>query len=216
MRAAQFLGACSLGLVGLVAALALTQGGFALAQGGGVPLAPASPNRLPSGPEAEFVSSRCVVCHSADLITQQRLKREVWVREVNKMITWGARATPEERDRIVEYLASTYSPDVPVPALGPAQIAAQDPAPVSAGPAARAGDPVGGARLFATNCAACHGARAQGDFGPRLPGRAILDDSSAFRAFVKVGRNAMPPFADVLEDGPLEDIRAFLVSLPKP
>jgi len=50
----------------------------------------------------------CRVCHDDDLAAQQRLTREGWGREVDKMIRWGARVTPEERSPLVEFLASRW------------------------------------------------------------------------------------------------------------
>jgi DMSO/TMAO reductase YedYZ molybdopterin-dependent catalytic subunit len=50
----------------------------------------------------------CRACHADDLVTQQRLTREGWGREVDKMIRWGARVPPEERSALVEFLASRW------------------------------------------------------------------------------------------------------------
>ena len=50
----------------------------------------------------------CRVCHDDDLAAQQRLTREGWGREVDKMIRWGARVTPDERSPLVEFLASRW------------------------------------------------------------------------------------------------------------
>jgi hypothetical protein len=50
----------------------------------------------------------CRACHADDLVTQQRLTRDGWGREVDKMIRWGARVTPEERGALVEFLASRW------------------------------------------------------------------------------------------------------------
>jgi DMSO/TMAO reductase YedYZ molybdopterin-dependent catalytic subunit len=50
----------------------------------------------------------CRACHADDLVAQQRLTREGWGREVDKMIRWGARVTPEERGPLVEFLASRW------------------------------------------------------------------------------------------------------------
>jgi DMSO/TMAO reductase YedYZ molybdopterin-dependent catalytic subunit len=50
----------------------------------------------------------CRACHDDDLSAQQRLTRDGWAREVDKMIRWGARVTPEERGPLVEFLASRW------------------------------------------------------------------------------------------------------------
>ena len=56
------------------------------------------------------VNTRCTLCHSGDLITQQRLDRAAWTRVVDKMIKWGAPVNPEEREALLNYLAASYSP----------------------------------------------------------------------------------------------------------
>jgi hypothetical protein len=35
--------------------------------------------------------ARCAVCHSTDLIVQQRLTRTQWIATLNKMARWGRR-----------------------------------------------------------------------------------------------------------------------------
>ena len=57
-----------------------------------------------------FVNARCTLCHSDDLITQQRLDRASWTRVVDKMIKWGAPVSPEERELLLTYLDAYYSP----------------------------------------------------------------------------------------------------------
>lgn len=52
----------------------------------------------------------CTPCHETDIIEQQRLTRGRWVGSVDKMIRWGATVTPEERDALVDYLASRFGP----------------------------------------------------------------------------------------------------------
>jgi DMSO/TMAO reductase YedYZ molybdopterin-dependent catalytic subunit len=50
------------------------------------------------------ILQRCLVCHDDDVIRQQRLTRAQWNREVDKMINWGARVTPEDREPLIDYL----------------------------------------------------------------------------------------------------------------
>jgi cytochrome c5 len=80
---------------------------------------------------ATLIQTRCLVCHGDDLIRQQRLTRDGWTREVDKMIGWGAVVTPEERPVLIEALL-----------------------------AIRAGTPqrqdAAGALLLATRCQLCH------------------------------------------------------------
>jgi cytochrome c5 len=52
--------------------------------------------------------NKCLVCHEADLTEQQRLSRQGWTREVEKMIRWGAAVTEEEKGPLIDYLAEKY------------------------------------------------------------------------------------------------------------
>lgn len=61
----------------------------------------------------QLVANRCGICHSTDLVTQQRLDRSRWTATVDKMIRWGASLSPDERDSLVAYLAAQYRPDAP-------------------------------------------------------------------------------------------------------
>jgi cytochrome c2 len=52
----------------------------------------------------ELVVSRCVICHSLEIATQQRLGPEGWAENVDRMITYGAPIPPEDRKVILDYL----------------------------------------------------------------------------------------------------------------
>jgi cytochrome c2 len=71
-----------------------------------IPSAPAS-SRLRSGEAVN--NAACLACHEADLIQQQRLSRPAWVREVDKMIRWGAPVPPADKDVLVDYLAAKFA-----------------------------------------------------------------------------------------------------------
>jgi cytochrome c5 len=53
----------------------------------------------------KLVREKCLTCHEADLIVQQKLLRAGWTREVDKMIRWGTVVTDAEREAIITYLA---------------------------------------------------------------------------------------------------------------
>lgn len=59
--------------------------------------------------EAVFKAA-CRVCHDDDLSEQQRLTAAGWGREVDKMVRWGAKVTPEEKPSLVAYLTSRWGP----------------------------------------------------------------------------------------------------------
>jgi cytochrome c5 len=98
---------------------------------------------LPDGAGAAVVQARCISCHEADLIVQQRLSRAGWEREIDKMVRWGAVVAPAERIPLVEYLSRWFAPK---PALSRA-----------AGPS---GTPASGAApgeaIYARACLTCH------------------------------------------------------------
>jgi sulfite oxidase len=53
----------------------------------------------------QILRETCMTCHGEDVIQQQRrLTRAQWDRELNKMIGWGARVRPEDRETLLEYL----------------------------------------------------------------------------------------------------------------
>jgi hypothetical protein len=52
----------------------------------------------------------CLVCHGSDLITQQKLSRAAWSRELDKMVRWGAAVPPNERERLLDSLAARFAP----------------------------------------------------------------------------------------------------------
>ena len=52
----------------------------------------------------------CLTCHEDDLIEAQRLSRAGWVREVEKMMRWGADVPAADKDALVSYLAARYPP----------------------------------------------------------------------------------------------------------
>ena len=62
------------------------------------------------------VQQQCVACHSLRLVHSQRLSRATWSRELDKMAGWGAKYT--DRETLLEYLASEYGDDKPLPQAG--------------------------------------------------------------------------------------------------
>ena len=65
---------------------------------------------LPQGPGRDVITTRCVACHQSDLITQQRLSRVGWGRELDKMVRWGAQVDGAEREPLLDYLAAHFAP----------------------------------------------------------------------------------------------------------
>ena len=65
---------------------------------------------LPSDVDTALARQKCVVCHDADLIAQQRLNETGWSRELDKMSRWGATVTDDERRRLLTYLVRHFPP----------------------------------------------------------------------------------------------------------
>ena len=159
--------------------------------------------------------ARCAVCHTTDLISQQRLSEERWKATVEKMVHWGADLSQEEATLLLQYLTRRYHPGaadhLPTverelgmmePPMG------QDPATggLPAGVASR------GSGIYAHNCRACHGEGAAGGTGPKLASNTILKNEGAFWETVLHGRGPMPAWGALLSRQDIADIHAWLSS----
>lgn len=166
-------------------------------------------------PRAEgLILARCSVCHSADLIEQQRLPRARWEATVEKMKHWGAEISDDEADLLVRYLSARYHPGAPdhVPPLDSELRKAE---PLSQEPAAEGpltGMAAKGAGIFEHNCQACHGTGAMGGMGPKLAKNPILKHEDLFWETVLYGRGPMPAWGSVLSHQDIADIHAWLTT----
>ena len=68
---------------------------------------------LPPGPIQTKATTACLECHEARIILQQRLTKAAWTKEVDKMIKWGAVVDPTDRDGLIDYFSTNFSPDQP-------------------------------------------------------------------------------------------------------
>jgi len=91
-----------------VGVLALT--GFSLAQSSGPEKVTAD---MPAGPMQAKATTACTECHEARIILQQRLSKAAWTKEVDKMTKWGAVVEATDRDALIDYLSTNFSPDQP-------------------------------------------------------------------------------------------------------
>ena len=71
---------------------------------------PAASHLVATAATEAIYKRACLACHEDDLIESQRLSRPGWVREVDKMIRWGADVAPAEKDALVDYLTARYPP----------------------------------------------------------------------------------------------------------
>ncbi len=68
---------------------------------------------LPPGPMQENARDACTTCHDAGIIIQQRLSKDNWTKEVDKMIRWGSAVATKDRDSMIDYLSANFPPDKP-------------------------------------------------------------------------------------------------------
>ena len=164
-----------------------------------------------------LLMARCAVCHSTDLIVQQRLTVAQWIKTLNKMERWGAQVSSTEQTQLANYLAARFRPDV----LGSLEQTRQDllEAPVTeptiqpGTPDHPEGRPDHGQRLFGHNCVPCHGPAGAGGMGPKLAKNPILTDEPRFWGTVRKGRGAMPAWSAMLNAQEIADIHAWLKTL---
>lgn len=71
--------------------------------------------QMPDDPAKPLVQAKCMMCHSGEYLTQQRLSEGAWQKEVDKMRKFGTPASEEEGKLIAAYLARNWTPDLPAP-----------------------------------------------------------------------------------------------------
>ena len=77
------------------------------------PIASVPAQDLPDGSGKDVVMKVCTVCHELGRITSKRQTKEQWNDTVDKMAARGAKASDEEFETIVTYLAKYFGQDRP-------------------------------------------------------------------------------------------------------
>lgn len=90
------------------------------AAGGEATAAPAQADRkalvegqLPADPAKAVLEAKCLICHTGDYVTQQRLTPGQWQKTVEKMRKFGAPLTDDEVKELSAYLGRYWTPDLP-------------------------------------------------------------------------------------------------------
>ena len=65
---------------------------------------------LPDGHGKDELVRRCSKCHSPDTVADHRQTQEDWELTLEKMASFGAEATDDEYNAIVEYLVKNFGP----------------------------------------------------------------------------------------------------------
>ena len=68
---------------------------------------------LPNGAGKDLVMNVCTVCHDVTRIANKKRTKEEWSDTVDKMAARGAKASDEEFETIVTYLAKYFGKDQP-------------------------------------------------------------------------------------------------------
>lgn len=161
-----------------------------------------------------LILARCAVCHSEDLVVQQRLPKNRWEATVEKMKHWGAEILPEEADLLVRYLSARYHPGASeyLPPIDSQWRQAEPLKQELASTGTLVGDAARGAGIFEYNCQACHGVRGTGGMGPKLAQNPILKHEDRFWETVLHGRGPMPAWGSLLNQQDIADIHAWLMT----
>jgi cytochrome c oxidase cbb3-type subunit 3 len=161
-----------------------------------------------------LILARCSICHTPDLIYQQRLPETRWGATVEKMVQWGAQLSTDEAEVLIKYLSLRYYPGaLDSTALDTGFRTWEPVKPEPAGDDPIPGVAAKGSGKYSHNCQACHGEKAAGGIGPKLMRNGILKNEGAFWEVVLYGRGAMPAWAGLLGDQDIADIHAWLKTL---
>jgi competence protein ComEA len=68
--------------------------------------------QLPDAPGKELTQKICNNCHGAETFQSRRLDREGWEKVIDEMTGRGAQASDADFDKIVDYLANVFGPNV--------------------------------------------------------------------------------------------------------
>jgi mono/diheme cytochrome c family protein len=209
----------------LMAVLILTDYVWSVApkcQGRPATVGPQPPKAPDEDDEAAFraaqvrrsLEENCLICHSEDMIASQRLTPAQWKSEIEKMVNWGAPLPKEAESPLIDYLARRYSAQAAPPALTRAALKDVDSLELpGAGPGVAPidADPARGERIYAANCATCHGPTALGgDLGPSLTGKAILTHPREYDGILRQGLRRMPGFQTVMNSKDQADVLEWL------
>lgn len=149
------------------------------------------------------------MCHSKEMMSQQRLVRAQWDKTVTKMEKWGPPLQEDEAAQLAAFLAGPASPAAS-PAPQAMMTVAELQARLAPEAGAERGNAANGAPLFVKDCAPCHGNDARGHLAPSLIGRPVLSRPAEWTAVIRKGRRRMPAYDDRLSAAEILDILAWV------
>lgn len=159
------------------------------------------------------MQENCLICHSEEIITTQRLTLPQWKAEVEKMVGWGSPLPADQQQPLISYLASQYTVGTPrtSPATTSYDAALANVRPQHDRSSADSSDSDRGGKLYGLHCANCHGPDAQGaELGPNLVEKPVLLRPGDYHEIVRKGRRRMPGLQTVLSPAQEDDVLAWL------
>jgi len=69
--------------------------------------------KLPEEPARSVLQGKCLICHTGDYVTLQRLTPTQWQKTVEKMRKFGAPLTDDEVKSLSTYLGKYWTVDLP-------------------------------------------------------------------------------------------------------
>jgi len=69
--------------------------------------------KLPDDPARSVLQAKCLICHTGEYVTLQRLTPAQWQKTVEKMRKFGAPLTDEEVKSLSSYLGKYWTVDLP-------------------------------------------------------------------------------------------------------
>lgn len=126
--------------------------------------------RLPNGPGANLVYSKCQACHDLQYVKDAKgLMAAQWSAVVASMQDYGLKISDQDKATVLKYLTTYLGPNPP-----PAEAAVPSSAKLD------------GATLWQQNCASCHGSKGTGQPGyfPPLAGNPDLFKDRMFPVLV--------------------------------
>jgi hypothetical protein len=66
---------------------------------------------LPPGPNRDLVAHECQACHDLDMVIEAAgASRDDWSGAIEAMTSYGLKVSPEDRAKILDYLATALGP----------------------------------------------------------------------------------------------------------
>jgi cytochrome c5 len=66
------------------------------------------PSTFPAGEGKMLADTKCQICHSVSLVSQQAKDSTGWEKSLAQMEKWGVQATPAEHDTLRRYLQAHF------------------------------------------------------------------------------------------------------------